>query len=335
MNIIIPMAGMGKRMRPHTLKTPKPLLPIAGKPIAHRLVESLAKSTAEKLDEIAFIIGRFGQEVEDNLLSIAEKVGAQGKIYYQDEPLGTAHAVYCAKESMNGPVIIAFADTLFTADFKLDTEQDGIIWVKQIEDPSSFGVVMLDDQGYIKSYHEKPQTFISDLAMIGIYYFKDGIRLKNEIEWLLQNDQIKSGEYQLPDAFERMTLSGYRFKTGKVHEWLDFGNKDVTVSSHARILSLDSEMKKTLISGEATLENSTIIQPVYIEDGVVIKNSVIGPYVSISANTSIENSVIRNSIIYRNSKLSTVVLNNSMIGNFVNIADEPQEISIGDYSKNN
>ena len=218
---------------------------------------------------------------------------------------------------------------------KLDTEQDGIIWVKQIEDPSAFGVVLLDKDGYIKSYHEKSKAFISDLAMIGIYYFKDGPRLKNEIEWLLQNDQIKSGEYQLPDAFERMTNSGYQFKTGKVDEWLDFGNKDVTVSSHARILTFESEKNINLISDQATFENSTLIHPVYIEDRVQIKNSVVGPFVSISENTRIENSVIRNSIIYGNSQLNRLVLNNSMIGNFVNIADKPQELSIGDYSKNN
>ena len=171
MKIIVPMAGRGSRLRPHTLTVPKPLIPIAGKPIVQRLVEDIAKVAGENIEEVAFIIGDFGDEVEKSLLQIAERLGAKGSIYRQEEALGTAHAIKCAEQSMTGNVVVAFADTLFRADFTLDTNSDGVIWVKKVEDPSAFGVVKLDDYGFITDFVEKPQTFVSDLAIIGIYYF--------------------------------------------------------------------------------------------------------------------------------------------------------------------
>ena len=174
MRIIVPMAGMGKRMRPHTLTVPKPLVPIAGKPIVQRLVEDIAKVCHEPIEEVAFIIGDFGKEVEEKLLQIAASVGAKGSIHYQNEPLGTAHAIMCAKEALDGKVVVAFADTLFKADFKLDTSADGTIWVQQVNDPSAFGVVKLNPKNEISDFVEKPVEFVSDLAIIGIYYFKDG-----------------------------------------------------------------------------------------------------------------------------------------------------------------
>ena len=200
MKIIIPMAGRGTRLRPHTLTTPKPLIPIAGKAIVHRLVEDLAKASADPIEEIGFIIGDFGSEVEKELHQIAEEIGAKGKIYHQETALGTAHAILCAKESLDGNVIVAFADTLFKADFTLDTNQDSIIWVQQVTDPSAFGVVKLNDDNRITDFVEKPKDFVSDLAIIGIYYFKDGENLKNELQYLVDNKVLSGGEYQLTDA---------------------------------------------------------------------------------------------------------------------------------------
>ena len=185
MNIIIPMAGMGKRMRPHTLTIPKPLIPIAGKPIVQRLVEDIAKVCGSQVNEVAFIIGRFGSEVEKKLLAIAESVGAKGSIHYQDEALGTAHAILCAQEALEGNVVVAFADTLFKADFTLDTSKEGIIWVQKVEDPRPFGVVKINAQQQITDFVEKPVEFVSDLAIIGIYYFKDGAYLRSELQYLL------------------------------------------------------------------------------------------------------------------------------------------------------
>ena len=176
MKIIIPMAGRGSRLRPHTLTTPKPLVPVAGKPIVQRLVEDLSASFRNEVDEIAFIIGDFGSEVEKDLLEIADKLGAKGSIYHQDQPLGTAHAIFCAAPSLDGNVIVAFADTLFKADFCFDKNADGIIWTQQVADPSAYGVVKLDNEGFITDFVEKPDTFVSDMAIVGIYYFSDGKR---------------------------------------------------------------------------------------------------------------------------------------------------------------
>lgn len=197
MNIIIPMAGLGKRMRPHTLTVPKPLLPIAGKPIVHRLVEDIAKVCPEKIDSIGFIIHpSFGKDVEESLIAIAAEVGAQGKIFYQEKAMGISHALLFAKELFKGKVIVAFADTLFKADFKLDTSRDGIIWVQKVDEPSQFGVVKLNEEGEIIDLVEKPTSFVSDLAIIGIYFFRDGEALASEMQYLIDNDIKDKGEYQ-------------------------------------------------------------------------------------------------------------------------------------------
>jgi glucose-1-phosphate thymidylyltransferase len=238
MKLIIPMAGMGKRMRPHTLTIPKPLLPVAGKPIVHWLIEDIAAVCDEPIDEIAFVIGDFGAETENHLLHIAESVGAKGRICYQHDPLGTAHAILCAKESLKGEVIVAFADTLFRAKFHLDTNPDGVIWVHRVDNPSSFGVVKLDNDNYITDFVEKPAEFVSDMAIIGIYYFKSGETLHTELQYLIDNDIREKGEYQLTNALENMKNKGLAFKPGEVEEWLDCGNKDATVYTNQRILEI-------------------------------------------------------------------------------------------------
>lgn len=331
MRIIVPMAGMGKRMRPHTLTIPKPLIPIAGKPIVQRLVEDIAKVCNEKVEEIAYIIGpSFGKEVEQSLVKVAEKLGAKGSIYYQEEALGTAHAIMCAKESLDGKVVVAFADTLFKADFKMDTSQEGIIWVQKVEDPRPFGVVKINNDGYITDFVEKPQEFVSDLAIIGIYYFKDGAYLKKELQYLLDNNIKDKGEFQLTNALENMKNKGTKFTPGKVTEWLDCGNKDATVYTNQRVLEFIKG--DGLIAGSAVSDNSIIIEPCYIGENVKISGSVIGPYVSVGDNSVIEGSVVKNSIIQKSTKISSAVISNSMVGSFVEYKGKQTELSMGDYT---
>ncbi|MBI3134873.1 MAG: nucleotidyltransferase [Bacteroidetes bacterium] len=330
MKIIVPMAGRGSRLRPHTLTVPKPLVPVGGKPIVHRLVEDIAKTLPEKIDEIAFVIGDFGKEVELELIAVAEKLGAKGSIFYQHQALGTAHAVLCAEPCLTGPVVVAFADTLFRADFTLDKNADGILWVNQISDPSAFGVVTLDKDGNINDFVEKPKTFVSDLAMIGIYYFKNGDQLKHELKYLIDNNIMKSGEYQLPDALKNLTQKGVKFKPGKVIEWLDCGNKEVTVYTNQRVLEFDKDTK--LVADDVQLVNAIIIPPCYIGKGVVLENSVVGPHVSVGDATKISGSVISNSIIQKNTVIKQVVLKNSMIGSHVNLKGKASDVSLGDYT---
>lgn len=329
MNIIIPMAGAGKRMRPHTLTTPKPLLPVAGKSIVQRLVEGLARMCDEKINEIAFVIGDFGEKVESDLIEIAKNQGAKGKIFYQHEALGTAHAVLCAAEALKGKVIVAFADTLFYADFKLEENKDGIIWVEKVEDPRPFGVVKLDKNGVISEFVEKPQTFVSDLAIIGIYYFKNGESLHDELKYLIDNDVKDKGEYQLTSALENMKGKGLRFYAGQVEEWLDCGNKNATVYTNKRVL----EREGSVISQDINLENSVIVDPCFIGEKVILKNSIIGPYVSIGNESKIENSVIQNSIIQEKAHIENQVLGNSMIGNNTVYLGKVKEASLGDYNQ--
>lgn len=318
-------------MRPHTLTVPKPLLPIAGKPIVHRLVEDIARVSNEKIENVGFIIHpSFGKEVEENLKAIAEQVGARGKIFYQTEALGISHALLFARELFTGKVIVAFADTLFKADFKMDTSRDGIIWVQRVEDPSQFGVVKLNEHGEINAFVEKPADFVSDLAIIGIYFFKDGERLAGEMQYLIDNDIREKGEFQFTTALENMRAKGAVFVTGQVTEWLDCGNKDATVQTNQRYLEFIRDQK--LVSDEATLTNAVIIPPCFIAEGVVIENSVVGPHVSVGKNTVITDSRIRNSIVQENSRLSGAVLENSMLGNFVNFEKKPLDLSVGDYN---
>ncbi len=325
------MAGRGSRLRPHTLTVPKPLIPIAGKPIVQRLVEDITKVAGEKIDEIAFVIGDFGEEVKENLIKIAESLGAKGSVYQQDEPLGTAHAIKCAEQSMQGDVVVAFADTLFKADFVLDKESDGVIWVKRVKDPSAFGVVKLDDNGFITDFVEKPKDFVSDLAIIGIYYFKSAEKLMDEINYIIDNDIKGGGEYQLTDCLENLRAKGNKFSLGTVNDWMDCGNKNVTVATNSKILNYEKETFAKA-PASARIENSLIIEPCFIGENVEIINSKVGPNVSVGNGTKIINSNINETLIQENSIVENANLNNSMLGNSAKYRGVSREISLGDYS---
>lgn len=332
MKVIIPMAGLGKRLRPHTLTTAKPLLPIAGKPMVHRLVEDIAKACPEQIDTIGFIINPgFGKQVEADLIQVAREIGAKGIIYYQKEALGISHALLFAKEIIEGKVIIAFADTLFRTSIKMDTSRDGIIWVQKVDNPSQFGVVKLNEKGEIIELVEKPAEFISDLAIIGIYYFREGEILRREMQYLLDHDIKEKGEYQLTTALARMTSQGLRFIPGEVEQWLDCGNKDAMVDTNTRYLDFIKD--EQLVSVSAKIKNSFVMPPCYIGENCVIENSVVGPYVSVGDSSTIRDSRISNSILGKNCNVVHAVLSNSMLGNFVNFDRKPEALSLGDYSE--
>lgn len=330
MKVIIPMAGKGKRMRPHTLTTPKPLIKIAGKTIVNHLLYEIKDVLDEPIDEINFVIGDFGDHVEEELKALARELGAKPKISYQTTALGTAHAVHCASDSLNGKVIVAFSDTLFKAQFKLDTASDGIIWTKRVDDPSAFGVVKKDGDGIVDGFYEKPSTPVSDEAIIGVYYFREGELLKDEIEYLMEHRIMGNGEYQLTDALENLRDKGQRFTTSVVDQWYDCGNKDATVSTNQEILKYLG--RQDLRSDSAHIQNSLVIEPCFIGENVSINNSVVGPYVSIGDNTEIDNALINNSVIQSESVLKGVNAENSMVGNHVNIEGNPTDLSVGDYT---
>ena len=332
MNIIIPMAGRGSRLRPHTLTVPKPLVPIAGKPMVQRLVEDFTSSCLEDIDEIAFVIGDFGKEVEGQLLDIAASVGAKGSVFTQDQPLGTAHAILCARETLRGHCVIAFADTLFDATFDFDTSKDGYIWVEEVEDPSAFGVVKLNNEGEITDFVEKPETPVSNLAIVGLYYVRDGEGLRDEMQYLIDNDIKEKGEYQLTNALENLKKKGVKFYPAKIDEWLDCGNKDAVVFTNQRILEL-KKGKEKLVHESVQIENSIIIEPCFVGENTKLTNCVIGPHVSIGSNCKVKNSVIKNSVIQNEVFIENANFAESMLGNQSTYVGKRSEVSIGDYSK--
>ena len=330
------MAGRGSRLRPHSLTVPKPLIPVAGKPIVHRLVADIVSLLDEPIEEIAFILGDpafFGDEVVKSLKELATSLGAKASIYRQLNPLGTGHAIMCAEPSLSGPAVIAYADTLIRADFNLDKEADSVIWTKRVDNPEEYGVVKLNKKDEIIELVEKPEAFISDQAVIGIYYFKDVAVLKKELQFVLDNNIINGGEYQINDGIKRMMADEKIFKTGTVDEWMDCGNKEITIETNRRMLGFLGESNEELISNNITLENSKIIEPCFIGKRVAITNSTVGPYASIGENTIIENSNVKNSIIQTHTVIKNATLDNAMIGNHATFNGEFTNVSIGDYSE--
>jgi glucose-1-phosphate thymidylyltransferase len=297
-----------------------------------RLVEDNAAIVGDQLNQVAYVVGDFGAEVERDLLDVAARLGGRGSIHYQEQALGTAHAVLCAAEALEGPVVVAFADTLFRADFRLDDKADGVIWVKSVEDPRAFGVIKLDEAGRITDFVEKPQEFVSDLAIIGIYYFKDGARLRRELQYLIDNDIKEKGEYQLTNALENMKRDGMVFVPGEVDDWMDCGNKDNTVDTAVRILGY-VQTTEALHHPTAVVENSILVPPVYLGPGAVVRNSTVGPGVCIGQGTTVENATLQHTVIQNNSVVSGVVLNRSMIGNHARLEGGFSSVSLGDYSQ--
>ncbi|WP_290699320.1 sugar phosphate nucleotidyltransferase [Lacinutrix sp.] len=336
MKIIVPMAGRGSRLRPHSLTVPKPLIPVAGQPIVHRLVKDIVKVLNQPIEEIAFVLGDpawFGDDVVSSLEALAKSLGAKASIYRQDQPLGTGHAIMCAKESLSGPAVIAYADTLIRANFDLDPEADSVIWVKQVDKPEAYGVVKLNNNKEIVELVEKPEQFVSDLAVIGIYYFKEVSALKAELQKVLDNNIINGGEYQINDGIKGMMANGKVFKTGEVSEWMDCGNKAVTLETNQRMLGfLKDDGEEKLIASSVKNENSNIIEPCYIGENVILKNTTIGPNVSIGNNCVIEDSTVKNSLIQNETTIKNANLDEAMIGNHVKYDGKFTKISIGDYS---
>ena len=329
------MAGRGSRLRPHTLTVPKPLIPVAGQAIVHRLVKDIAEVVSEPIDEVAFILGDpafFGEDVVESLTKLAEGLGAKASIYRQNEPLGTGHAIMCAKESLSGPAVIAYADTLIQADFQLDPEADAVIWVKQVDAPEAYGVVKLNDNNEIVKLVEKPSVFVSNQAVIGIYYFKDVSELKEELQFVLDNEIINGGEYQINDGIIGMMSKGKIFKTGEVNQWMDCGNKKVTIQTNQQVLINEQKKGVNTVHDSVKLNNSIIVPPCFIGENVILTNSVIGPHVSLGKDSMIENAVISNSIIQHDVQLNNVVIKDSMIGSKSNYQGLARVLSLGDYS---
>jgi glucose-1-phosphate thymidylyltransferase len=233
---------------------------------------------------------------------------------------------------MDGELVVAFADTLFRADFSLDHNADGVIWVKQVDNPKAFGVVELAADGTINNFVEKPQEFISDLAIIGIYHFKNGGVLRDELQYLLDNDIKDKGEYQLTNALDNMKNKGMKFKPGTVDAWMDCGNKEVTLDTNNRMLDYlngSAELRGSNIN----LEKSVIIEPCYIGNNVTLRNATVGPHVSLGSGTVVENATVQKSLVQHDTVIKNINLNNSMLGANVVVDGSFTSLSLGDFCR--
>jgi glucose-1-phosphate thymidylyltransferase len=298
--------------------------------MVERIVETFSNVFPDRMEEVVFILGKdFPQSINDELTEICEQHDLVPRFGVQEQKLGTAHAVYCAGEYLSGECISVFADTLFSMGGDVDLEgADGVAWVKHVDDPSRFGVVVREN-GRITDFVEKPAEPISHEAVIGIYYIRRGEDLKEKIEYLLENDiKGKGGEYQLTDAMDRMLKEGNVFKTASVSEWLDCGTIPALKNSTREYL--DREGRR---SDDAEVVDSVIREPVYLGPGVRVEQSVVGPYTSIEEGAQVSNSVVQNSILFEESRVEKVVLEDSLIGRHAAIHDQEQIVNIGDHSE--
>lgn len=330
------MAGRGSRLRPHSITIPKPMLPVAGSPIVSQLVNEIARVVDQPIEEVAYILGDpafFGPSIVEELTQVAQDLGAKATIYRQLEPLGTGHAVMCAADSLSGPLIVAYADTLIRTDLSLDPTADGMIWVKKVENPTAYGVVKMNEDNHITALVEKPQEFVSDLAVIGIYYFKEGQTIKAELKKNMTQARAQGEEFLLNEGILAMMGKGAVFTPGAVKEWMDCGNPKITLQTNTKMLDILMEEGNKLIAEDVITENSQIIPPCYIGPGVVLKNSKVGPHTAIGEGTKIENSVITKSLVQKHSLIQNAQLEGAMIGNHVKYDGTFKFVSIGDYSE--
>lgn len=333
MKLIIPMAGRGTRVRPHSHTVPKPLLPVAGTMIVERLVETFIRTMDRTIEEIVYILGPdFGSPIKEPLKQMSARHGAKCTFRVQETALGTAHAVYCAQQDLDGEVIIAFADTLFDSKETFNVDgADSVIWLKKVEDPSRFGVAVYEGEK-ITGFVEKPAEFISDLAIIGVYFFKDGAKLKEELEYVLDHDlKGPGGEYFLTEALDRMIQDGKLFKTATVDEWLDCGTLPAWLETTGIIVE-----KEALNSSEQieayTKHNTTIIPPVYLAENVTLEGVTIGPNVSVEKGCVLKNSQLSHSIVRNHASLDGCTLTGSTIGAHTKLTNVDGEIHVGDHS---
>lgn len=332
MKLIIPMAGRGTRVRPHSHTTPKPLLPVAGKMIVERIVETFVRTLDRTIDEIVFILGPdFGQDIKDALSEMSDRHNAKSTFRVQSEALGTAHAVYCAEEDLEGECIVVFADTIFDTDSEVSVEDaDSVVWLKEVEDPSRFGVAVHEGEK-ITDFVEKPDEPISNLAIIGVYYFKEASDIKKEIKYLLDNNiRGKGNEYQLTDALDRMLKANKVFKKATVDQWLDCGTLPAWRETSGVILDKEQEQHPY---DEGDYENTTITEPVYIGEDVELENCTIGPNASIAAGCTLRNTTVINSIVRSNTTIEDSHIEDSTVGQYVELKDVDQEVHLGDHSK--
>ena len=323
MKVIIPLAGKGTRLRPHTHITPKPMLKVAGKPVMSYVLDELKK--LGNVEQVIYITGHLKEKVEE--YARAEMDGSSVFIEQKVQD-GTAGAIALAKDYVDQPVLIIFVDTIFDADLSKvkSVDADGIIWVKEVEDYQRFGVVVTDKDGNMTKIVEKPKTPISKRANIGLYYIRNWKLLYEGIEWVLKQPK-NQGEYFLTDAFQYMIDKGAKIRVIDVEGWFDAGKIETMLETNEAMLKR-GRARKPKSAGD-----STIVDPVYIEDNVTLKRSKVGPNVSIGAGSVLDGVEVSNSIVGAEAKITRSVLKNSLVGDYAVVEGVKGEMTIGDHSE--
>lgn len=318
MQVIIPLAGLGKRMRPQTWSKPKPLLNVAGKPVLGHVLDKFIPLAPE---EVIFITGWLGEQITDY---VGHNYQVNARYVEQRELKGQAHAIYLAKEYLHGPCMIVFVDTLFEADLDglIDTGFDGVLYVKEVEDPRRFGVVVQEDDRVTRLI-EKPENNQYRNVMVGLYYVREGRDLVDAIGYLMANNLQTKGEYYLADALQVMIDRGAHFGTRSVGVWEDCGTPETLLHTNRYLLEHGHAQN-------APVQDSVMIPPVYISKTARIERSVIGPYVTIGANATIRNVIMSDSIVDTGAHLESLILSNALIGQNAYVAGATGSLNIGD-----
>ena len=323
MKVVIPMAGYGSRLRPHTYSRPKPLINVAGEPMLKHLIDTVEPLNA---DEYIFIVGYLGDQLET---FIREEYDFKATFVVQEELSGQSPAIYLAKEHLEGEVVILFSDTLFETDIDAirTTNADGIAYVKEVEDPRRFGVVKMDETGNITQFVEKPDSMENKQAVIGLYYIRDAAALLDAIKSQLEQEAMTKGEYYIADAFQIMIDRGAKFTTQEVTVWLDTGKPDTVLETNRYLLDNGHDN-----SADVQGDTVTIIPPVNIHSSAKVDHAIIGPHTTISADCEISYSIIHNSIVDREAVVKNAILDESLIGQRARVTGRYQILNVGDTS---
>jgi glucose-1-phosphate thymidylyltransferase len=326
MKAIIPVAGAGTKLRPHTYTQPKALIPLAGKTILSIIVDQLLEAG---INEFIFIVGYLGEKIQDYVKEKYPQLTVH--FLYQNERHGIGHAVLLTKEIVgNDEIFIVLGDTICEYNVKeVMGSTTSVLGVKKVDDPRNFGVAEIDEQGHISRVVEKPQIPKSNMALVGIYLIKEASFLFNCLENNIRNELTSYGEYNLTDAIECMIKSGAKIQSFKVQNWFDCGKKETLLESNAKLLKKFGSN----ISPDHQFENTIIIQPVSIAPGCDIKNSIIGPNVAIGEKTIVNYSIVKNSIIGSFANLYDIVLTHSLIGSDTEVKGESRSLNIGDNTE--
>ena len=321
MNAIIPVAGRGTRLRPHTHTQPKVLMNVAGKPILAYILDELQGLGVE---EIVLVVGYLAEKIEEY---VRERYGFRAHFVHQDEPMGNGHAVYLARRYLAAPTLIVFGDTIFQADLRgAAALSHSAIGVHQVPDPRAFGVVEMDGDGIVRHLWEKPEVPPSDLAAVGVYLIQRPLPFRKALERLVDEQRMVNGEYWLADALQMMIDAGEKLKTFSIEQWYDCGTPEALLRANRALLDRDPPLP-------VTIPGSVIIPPSSVAETAVVEGSILGPYVTVAEGARVVNAVIRESIINANARAENVLLEHSIIGDNASVTGRWGRISLGDSSE--